>query len=154
LVVRPAHHQYFRPLQDGVRISQGDRYFNLEKVNDLAGGEGFAKLLPELSQEIARVTIASGPGSPVAQAPPAPSAEAAAVPRSAEVPTRPALIAEGNFAREDSPRLLLAMASWSAALAGGVGLLLAAGQNLYSRQTWFVPPDLLKGFGGGAVAGL
>jgi hypothetical protein len=155
LVVRPAHHKYFRPLQDGVRVSQGDKFFDLEKVvKDPSSGDGFARLLPELSKEIARVTVAGGPASPQAQAPPAPSAEGAAVPPSAEVPTRPSLIAEGSFAREDSPRLTLAMAAWSAALAAGVGLLLAAGQNLYSRQTWYVPPDLLKGLGGGAAAGL
>jgi len=54
--------------------------------------------------------------------------------------------------------LLLAIALWTAALAGGICLTLAGGQKLYLQQSWLGLSDAAKalavGLGAGALAGI
>ena len=63
LVVRAKDHRFFQPLQSGVRLSQGQKFVDLERfVRDPSSGSGFAAVLPQVSRDIA--ALAAGPPPP------------------------------------------------------------------------------------------
>jgi Mg-chelatase subunit ChlD len=152
LVIRSADLPYFTPLQ----TAAGGKFFDIIRA---AGGAAFAgELMPAVSREIVRTTIASIPALSAARAPPAP---APAPPAGASLPPRPpappalkGVQSSQAFAAGSAGRLLLAISVWTAVSAAAVCLLLVAGQRYYQRRGWPAPPEALKGFGGGLVAGL
>jgi hypothetical protein len=93
----------------------------------------------------------------LAAVPPPPADSVSAAP-SAAVPQLQGVQSTQAFAAEDRMQLLLAIAIWTAALAGGICLTLAGGQKLYLQQSWLGLSDAAKalaiGFGAGAVAGI
>lgn len=91
VVCRNMHRKDYEPLQKGI----AGAFFDIDKVT--GGGEAFAaELLPSLSKEIARVSVAAGPAAPSKPAappvpktetpPPLARAEAAPPPTSKDLP--------------------------------------------------------------------
>jgi von Willebrand factor type A domain len=93
----------------------------------------------------------------LAAVPPPPAESLTAAP-SAAVPQLQGVQSTQAFAEEDRLQLLLAIALWTAALAGGICLTLAGGQKLYLQQSWLGLADAAKalavGLGAGALAGI
>src|SRR5205085_1128350 len=107
---------------------------------------------PNLSGEKPKPLGVPTPPKPQPVAPPPPPTPgvastpqvAAPPPPAAAVPSPPAtddsalkgLQSTEAVPREYQTRLLLAIALWTAAVAGGIGLGLVAGQKLYRQQVW------------------
>lgn len=93
----------------------------------------------------------------LAAVPPPPAESLSAAP-SAAVPQLQGVQSTQAFAEEDRIQLLLAIALWTAALAGGICLALVGGQKLYLQQSWLGLSDAAKalgiGLGAGAIAGI
>jgi Ca-activated chloride channel family protein len=140
---------YWGPFQKTFKGS----FFDIQRV---AGNpRAFAGILPKLGEEISRITVASLPKLPDAAPPPALPASGSApeLPPASAVPTLGAVQSTQAFAARDRFRLVLAIAFWTAVIAGGISLLILAGQDYYLRHSW---PGLgaLKALGGGLLAGL
>jgi Mg-chelatase subunit ChlD len=133
LVVRENHQYIYAPLQ---RAFEG-QFFDLNSA--AVSGNAFASILPGISREIARVTIAS-------QAPSAPKVTAAQ-------PPVEAIQSSKQFAAESSNRLVLIIGLWTAVLALGVTFALIIAQNIYLRRAPVGIGETLKGLIGSLAAG-
>ncbi len=172
LVIRNEFRDIYTPLQ----AESPGSVFDLEEAARKKGA--FAELLPVVSREIARITIASQPPPPPSdesQAPPPPAAAAAApldppesskpppvppapaahdLPEAAPPPVLRGVQSRETFAAESSGRLLVAIAAWTAAITAMIALALCAGQHYYLRRGWLPAGPALRGWLGGLLAGL
>jgi hypothetical protein len=154
LVVYARHRSIFEKVH---KTAKGE-FFDLHTSS--RGGASFASVLPRLSSSIAERTIASLPPSPpppASEAPPAPPPPAGVV----EVPPAPppppglkGVQSSEAFAAGSSWQLLLAISSWTGAIAACICVGLFAGQHYYLRQNLLDPALAARGFGGGLAAGL
>ncbi len=85
---------------------------------------------------------------------PQPPRAAEVTPPRAEVPTLQGVQSTQVFADKDRLALLIAIALWTAALAGGIALTLVGAQKRYLRQAWPSLDEALKAVGAGLLAGL
>jgi Ca-activated chloride channel family protein len=140
----------FGPLQKEFKGS----FFNIKESTK---GTAFADLLPALSRDISRLTIASGPrgtGKP-SEPPPLPEARTASLPPPPpEVPVLKAVQSTQAFAAADRFQLLVATMAWTMTVAACISLLLLAGQQLHARQSWVEVSEGSWAVLGGALAGL
>jgi hypothetical protein len=145
LVVREKDHGIYEKLQTGLKGS----YFDITKVT---GKDSFAGILPKLSGEISRLTKASLPPPPGETKPPALLTE-----KVADLPpatTVAAVQSTQTYEEKDRIPLLLAIGVWTMVIAGGIGLLIVVGQQLYVRQSWVSLSGGGLALGGGFLAGL
>jgi len=136
LVVNKNQLAYFEPLQTGAN----GQMFDLRTV---VGGDGFQRLIPELSKVIAKAADASRPKDLQLSAPPPP-------------PTLPAtqgLQSSRSYDSGSRVQLLVAISLWTSAIAAGISLGLAAMQFL-SLNRWPSSTAAALGLAGGAVAGV
>ena len=155
LVVRTLHRDSYTKLQRGAR----GEFFD---ISEAAGNaDAFARIMPTLSGEIARTTIASLPPQPLPpEALPPPPLAPAAEQASSTPPTPPpapplrGVQSQETFAPESSVRLVTAVAVWTGAIAAMICLALIAGQHFYLRQSLLPWGQAALGLGGGLVAGL
>jgi hypothetical protein len=128
-------------------------YFNIYQGKAKAP---FAQVLPKLSEEIASLTIATLPSGALAPETPAPPPveSAAALPPPPEVPGLKAVQSTQTYAEADKYRLLLAVAMWTAIVAGGISLLIVFGQQLYLRRGRPRFAAAATALAGGLLAGL
>jgi len=149
LVVQRFDRPAYQPLQQAFPGS----YFDITTVR---GGDAFARILPKLSEEISKITIAALPPPPTFDSvPPPPQTESAAdLPPAVSVPTMQAVQATQAFAQKDRYRLLAAIAAWTMVIAGGVSGFILVGQSLYLRRRQLLTRDLARAALGGVVAGL
>ncbi|MCE9534298.1 MAG: VWA domain-containing protein, partial [Planctomycetes bacterium] len=153
-VVRPKHREIYEKLRHPRMKGQ---FFDLEKA--ARGANDFEKMMPEVSEEIARTTVASvAPKAPPEESlvPPLPPAAKSAVdiPPTPEPAVLKGVTSTANYAADSKGRLLLATSVWTAIITAGVCLLLIVGQNLYLRQSWGPAATNLKGIGGGLLVGI
>jgi hypothetical protein len=115
-----------------------------------------AAMLPGVSKEIARLTVAGLPVLPPAAVPrppaPAPTQEAALPPQPEEPPTLKGVQSQEKFV-VDPWRLLLAISAQMGAVAAGLCLVLILAQQFYLRREGAVG-SVVKGLLGGLLAGL
>ena len=165
LVIHNRHRQIYEKLRNA---KTGGQWFDLQKA--AARSEGFAKIMPEVSREIARTAAAPAnvaestsaapvppPANvlPTGEAPLPPTARSATdIAPAPELPVLKGVTSTDAYAADSSWRLVLATSVWTAVIAGGVCLLLILGQILYLRQNWGPAEMGFKGFGGGLLAGL
>jgi Mg-chelatase subunit ChlD len=115
------------------------KFFDLGSVVD--DPKAFIDLLPKVSGEIARITIASQPARPPqASAPPSPPIQA--------------LNSSVRFEAGSTNRLTAAISVWTAMASIGICWVLVAGQSLYLRQALPGVSAGIKAAAGGLVAGL
>jgi Ca-activated chloride channel family protein len=132
------------------------KFFDL---NNAMSGDAFSAILPKLSKEISTLTIAALPRTPPeAQPPPALPVESGSAlpppPPVAPVEVVKAVQSTQAYIVQDRNRLLLAIAVWTMAMAGGISLLILAGQRYYACRCFVGFVDGCKGIGGGFLAGL
>ncbi|MBM3996209.1 MAG: VWA domain-containing protein [Planctomycetes bacterium] len=89
-----------------------------------------------------------------ADEPTPPLAQDVAPPKGAEAATIQGLQSTHKYADEDRTKLMLVVALWTAALAAGVSLTLAAAQKRYLSQAWIDPMEAGKALAAGLCAGL
>jgi hypothetical protein len=129
------------------------KYFDLERVR---GSDAFARLLPDIGEEISKTTIASRPSAPAGAAPPPslPAEGGAPLPPAPRARALQAVQSTQAFALRDRYRLLLAIAAWTMAIAVCISLLILSGQHFYTRQAWAGLPEAGRALLGGVAAGL
>lgn len=153
LVVRPADKETYEVLQED---SPG-RFFDLSTVSD--GGVSFARILPDVSREIAEATIAGQPPPELAQAErPAPlpptTRPAAEPPRPVPPPVIAAVQSRQAFAGESLWQLVAAVGISQGAVAAAICLALLAGQRLYLKRSLPSFGESAAALVGGFIAGL
>jgi hypothetical protein len=85
---------------------------------------------------------------------PVPPVAAAVTPPRADVPSLQGVQSTQTFADKDRFQLLIAIALWTATLAGGIALALIGGQKLYLQKAWLSFGEAGKAVAAGVVAGL
>jgi len=155
LVILEQFRETYAPLQ----VAAPGTVFDLQVA--ARGGGSFASLLPDVSREIARITVASQPAAPEAgsssrPAPPvAPPVEAAkALPSIAPPAVLRGVQSQETFAAESSGRLLVAIGAWTGMIAAMIALALCAGQHRYLKEGTLPSGAAVRGWLGGLVAGL
>lgn len=153
LVVRPENKDTYEALQ----ARSPGRFFDLTKASN--GAVAFARILPDVSREIAEATIA-GQSPPVL----APAERLASLPpttRPAPEPPRPvpppviaAVQSRQAFAGESLWQLVAAVGISQGAVAAAICLALLAGQRLYLKKTLPSLGESTAAVVGGFVAGL
>jgi hypothetical protein len=140
LVIRDRDQFAYKPFRDSFRGKTID-------IGGVQRGNAFAAMLPKLGDEISKLTFASLPAGPKADAvPPPPATESVEdLPAATKTATLTAVQATQAFAKTDRMRLLLAIAAWTAVMAGGISLLILAGQHLYLRNSWISLGTAAKG---------
>lgn len=117
------------------------QFFDFQKI--ATGRDSFNRILPELSKVIATAAAASR----------ATDVQLSAAPPTPDLPATQGLQSSRAYDASAQGRLLLAISFWTAAIAAGISLALAAMQYLSLNR---VPPPtaILLGLAGGAIAGL
>ncbi|MGF1579369.1 MAG: hypothetical protein ACFCD0_08410 [Gemmataceae bacterium] len=134
---------FYEPLQKAAGSKTG-----LQKELDLiaAGKIDFANaLLPDLGKRIVNYVG----GTRVTDVPPPPSGVAPS-PASARVK---GVQSAGQFAKKNRWRLLLAVAWWTAIIAGGISIGILQGQHYDLQRRWLSIPAAVQAIGAGFLAG-
>jgi hypothetical protein len=127
-------------------------FFDLNRAKDSAA---FEKILPELSEEISKITTAEGVAAPEAAKPlPLPSVTADPLAPATSTATLKAVQSTESYSSAQWLRLLLAVAFWTIVIAIAISLLIIAGQALYARQGLMTLSEGGRGLAGGIIAGL
>ncbi len=127
-------------------------FFDLNRAKDSAA---FVKILPELSEEISRITTAVPPSAPEARKPlPLPSVSAEPLAPAVAVAALKGVQSTETYSAADTLRLLFAIAFWTMIIATAISLLILAGQALYARQGLMTLSEAARGLAGGVIAGL
>lgn len=135
LVVPPSQKSIFEQLW---RVCPG-QYFDLDDVRN--GGDGFARLMPQLSQVIAEASASARPDQNASLSESPPPAVLSGVQSSSQFDAR----AVGQ--------LVLAVSCWTGAIASLITLVLCIGQFHYLRSAMPSPVKVFSGFIGGLIAG-
>jgi Mg-chelatase subunit ChlD len=159
LVIDAANRADYAPIAEVFRGA----FFDLREA--ATGRKSFASIMPGISREIVRITVASQPATSLEPAirpiaPAAAVAPAGALPPAAAAappPPPPQVVrsvqASREFSADASGQLIMAVSLWTASLAGGVIVALIAAQNLYVANRVGTPSVLLFAAIGGLAAG-
>ena len=156
LVARRIHLNHFQKDKAYQKILDAFQNNSFNDIGKNLNADAFAGLLPKLSEAISTMTIAKDPAPKAGEnavPPPAGAAQLPPPPAPPDLSVKAVQSTQG-YTREDSPRLILAIGIWTAAVAVAICLLLIVGQRFYMRRGWMDLPDFVKGSGGGLAGGL